>query len=331
MSRCMQPLNTQYIRWVRIEKRVVDVVVPCFNESLNLPIFLDEYLNLCSSFDEVAFNLIIVDNGSTDETSTIAKNFVLGNVGSKCIILSRNFGKEASLSAGIEASSGDACIPIDADLQDPIKLIPEMVSVWQSGADVVLARRLSRKGEKVSRVIFSKAYLNIFNHLSETRIVPSVGEFRLMDRTVVNAFNSLPENQRFVRGLFAWLGFNEVIVDFERPARDQGSSKFSLGRLLNLGVDGVTSFTTLPLRFATIAGLIVASATSLLAVIILCLSILGRIDVPGYTSTIFVVLILGSIQLTFMGIMGEYIGKILLESKRRPLYIVKESLTNNGT
>ena len=247
------------------------------------------------------------------------------------MLLSRNFGKEASLTAGIEASKGDACIPMDADLQDPMTLIPEMINIWENGADVVLARRSSRAGDRKNRIIFSRLYLKFFNYLSDTKIVPSVGEFRLMDQSVVNAFKSLSENQRFVRGLFAWLGFREVIIDFERPAREKGQSSFSFGRLVNLGADGLTSFTTIPLRLATILGVTVTVLTMVCALVIFALAIFGKIDVPGYASLIIVVLILGGLQLLFLGILGEYVGKILLESKKRPLYIVKERVTNDGT
>jgi len=314
----------------KLEGCIVDIVVPCYNEEANLPKFRYEFERIKRKFPHIIFRIIIVDNASTDNTPSIARTFVAEINGSTYLLLSRNFGKEASLTAGVEHSTGDVCIPMDADMQDPIDLIPRMLDMWVAGADVVLARRSTRVGESKIRIQSSRVYLQLLNKFADVKIENSVGEFRLMDKVVVDAFRTLPENQRFVRGLFAWLGFETHTIDFNRPSRSEGMSRFSYRSLFNLGIDGMTSLTIAPLRIATTLGVVVSSFTFFAAFMILVLGLLGRISVPGYASTLIAVLILGGLQLIFIGILGEYVGKTLLESKRRPLYILKDRVSNIG-
>lgn len=268
-----------------------------------------------------------MDNGSKDKTSILAKSFILENKGSKYIRLSRNFGKEASLSAGIFASTGDACVPVDADLQDPLEIIIPMISEWEQGFDVVLGKRMSRTEDSWFRSTFSNLYFYLFNSLSDTELPKFVGEFRLMDKKVVNAFRQLPESQRFVRGLLAWMGFETSTIEFARPARKDGDSSFSVLKLINLGLQGLTSFSVKPLRLSAYIGAIGSTTTIAYAAYILYLALNDGISIPGYASTLLAVLFLGSIQLLSIGVLGEYIGKILLETKKRPIYLISEEMS----
>lgn len=271
---------------------------------------------------------MIVDNGSSDNTPTLAKEFTKKNKGVVFIRLSRNFGKEASLSAGLFASTSEACVPVDADLQDPLDVIKMMIPEWENGNEVVLGRRKSRNQDSWFRTLFSKLYFQVFNALSDTELPNDVGEFRLMDKKVVDAFNQLPESQRFVRGLFAWMGFKTAIVEYDRPPRSFGKSSFSVFRLLSLGVQGLTSFSVRPLRLSTVVGALGATLTICYGIYILFLALNDEIPIPGYASTLLAVLFLGSVQLLSIGVLGEYIGRVLLETKNRPLYIISEEIRN---
>lgn len=272
--------------------------------------------------------MVIVDNGSTDKTSSIAKEFTRINNGVVYIRLSRNFGKEASLSAGLFASTGDACVPVDADLQDPLDVIKLMIPEWEKGHEVVLGRRKSRNQDSWFRTTFSSLYFQVFNSMSDTELPYNVGEFRLMDKKVVNAFNQLPESQRFVRGLFAWMGFKTTVIEYDRPPRSFGNSSFSVFRLFSLGIQGLTSFSVKPLRLSTVFGAIGAALTMCYGIYILFLALSDEISIPGYASTLLAVLFLGSVQLLSIGVLGEYIGRVLLETKNRPLYIISEEIRN---
>jgi glycosyltransferase involved in cell wall biosynthesis len=309
----------------------VEIVVPCFNEEESLPLFFAAYTQLVKSHPKYAFNLIVIDNGSSDSTLQIAKEFILTTKYGICIELSKNFGKESSLTAGLEASTSDLIIPIDADLQDPIELIPKLIERWeQTGADVVLARRKTREEDTLFRRAASAFYISVFRKLSGVELHPNVGEFRLMTRAVVEAFSTMPERQRFVRGMLAWLGFKVEIVDYMRPARAGGKSSFNLFRLFELGIQGITAFSIKPLRIATVFGLLIATSSGIYSVYIFAEAINNRTPVPGYASLLLTVLFLGGIQLLFLGIIGEYLGRVLLESKARPNYVIRKVYKSNG-
>ena len=309
----------------------VDVVVPCFNEEESLPLFFAAYAQLAKSHPEYTFSLIVIDNGSTDATLRIAREFIKTTKDGMCIELSKNFGKEASLTAGLEASSSELVIPIDADLQDPIELIPNLIERWEkTGADVVLARRKTRDEDTLFRRGASAFYISIFRKLSGVDLHPNVGEFRLMTRAVVEAFSTMPERERFVRGMLAWLGFKVDIVDYIRPARAGGKSSFNLFRLFELGIQGITAFSIKPLRLATIFGILTAAGSGVYAVFIFAEAINNRTPVPGYASLLITVLFLGGMQLLFLGVIGEYLGRVLLESKARPNYIIRKVYQSNG-
>jgi glycosyltransferase involved in cell wall biosynthesis len=315
----------------RGKKTSVDLVVPCFNEELSLPNLFVSYLDLVKTTPEYSFQIIIVDNGSTDRTLELATKFVSKQKHAICLELSRNFGKEASLTAGLEKSTSDIVIPIDADLQDPIELIPELIERWRkTGADVILARRISRKEDSKFRRFFSRFYVSIFRKLSDIELQPNVGEFRLMTRKVVLAFASMPERQRFVRGMLAWLGFRMEIVDYARPARLEGKSSFNFFKLLELGIQGVTAFSLKPLRIATFFGFVIAGLSATYAFYIFRLALDNKTEIPGYASLLITVLFLGGMQLLFLGIIGEYLGRVLLETKARPNYVIREEYYGRG-
>ena len=309
----------------------VEIVVPCFNEEENLPALFSSFLAFraihAGTYD---VKLLIVDNGSSDNTVVNCKNFVDHNPSSKLICLSRNFGKEASLTAGLFESRGDLVVPIDADLQDPIEVISLMLECWaRENVDVVLAKRMSRDGDSKSRRFYSRMYIRSFSKLADVEIPSGVGEFRLMTRKVIAAFTELPESQRFVRGLFAWMGFSTATVEFDRQSREKGKSRFSYGKLLNLGIDGIVSFSTKPLRISIGLGLTAAIFSFILSIGVVFEKIFWKVPVQGYTSLAFLILFLGGVQLFSIGVLGEYVGKVLLESKRRPIYIISEKYSND--
>ena len=310
----------------------VDIIVPCFNEAENLPKLFSSFSNFKESHSkEYEISLILVDNGSTDNSIEIAKNFIDHESACRLISLSRNFGKESSLTAGLLESTAELVVPIDADLQDPIEVISDMLTCWKSTkVDVVLARRESRNVDSVSRRIYSFLYMKIFSSLADIDLPLGVGEFRLMTRKVVDAFGMLPESQRFVRGLFAWLGFKTETIYFTRNARDHGKSRFSLRKLLNLAIDGIVSFSTKPLRLSIGLGFVSAFVAFIFSVVVIFEKVFHKVAVPGYTSLAFLILFLGGIQLFSIGVLGEYVGKILMETKRRPIYLVNEKYGRNG-
>lgn len=309
----------------------VDIVLPCFNESESLPNFLAEFVKLRTrQADRFNIGLVLIDNGSTDSTYDISKIFATQNVNVKCISLSRNFGKEASLTAGLDAARGDACIPMDCDLQDPMEAVDLLLDAWVDGVEVVLAKRKYEKEFFNWRIITSNAYLKLFNRISDSPLENSVGEFRLMSRKVIEAFGQFPETERFTRGLFAWMGFRSVEISYTRGKREYGKSKFNFIKLCTLGIHGVTSFSIKPLRVATYFGLLGSVSTFIYAATLIFLAFRKDTVIPGYASTLVSILLLGSIQFMTIGILGEYVGKTLLEAKRRPVYLIQDRFENNG-
>ena len=304
--------------------KFVSIVAPFYNEENAVEPF---YLALRDVIDRIAdirFEIICVDDGSRDETLGKLLSLVDRDPRFSVIELSRNFGKEAALTAGLDAAKGDAVIPIDADLQDPPQLIPALIAAWQEGADVVLARRSDRDADTLSKRYTARLFYRLHNWLSEIQIPQDVGDFRLMDKAVVEALKQLPERQRFMKGLFAWVGFKSAVVKYSRDLRNLGSTKFSWVSLLNLALEGVTSFSTAPLRLCMYAGSITATATFLYASYILMRTLIQGIDVPGYASLLVAILFLGSLQLIGIGLLGEYVGRIYMETKQRPRYLVRK-------
>ena len=312
-----------------MHNQLISIVVPFFNEGGAINHFYSGMSPILSLNIGCNFEVICVDDGSTD--STLAELIELTKKDTRFRVLefSRNFGKEAALSAGIDFANGDAVIPIDADLQDPPELIIKMVQLWKDGAEVVLAKRVDRSTDSFMKRKTASLFYKLHNKLSTSMRIPeNVGDFRLMDRVVVDALKQLPERQRFMKGLFAWVGFKSVTVEYSRSSRSAGETKFSGWRLWNFALEGITSFSLVPLKIWTYFGLFGAFLAFLYASFIIIRTLIFGIVLPGYASLLVVVLFFGSLQLISIGILGEYIGRIYFETKNRPLYIVRKRYGN---
>ena len=302
----------------------LSIVVPMYNEANNLEAFFG---TLVPTVEKITGNyeVICVNDGSSDQTLELLKNRHRADKRIKTVDLSRNFGKEAALSAGLYLASGDAVIPIDADLQDPPELIPKLVEKWQQGYRVVLCERTDRRAENLLKRFSASLFYRINQKLSDISIPVNVGDFRLMDRQVVEALRQLPERTRFMKGLFAWLGYEQTKVGYIRHQRNSGSTKWHFWKLWNFALDGIFSFSTLPLRIWTYLGLVVAGVAALYMVFIVFKVLIMGVDVPGYASTLVFLLFFSGLNLIGLGILGEYIGRIFTEVKKRPLYLIKQT------
>lgn len=303
--------------------KTISLVVPFYNEGGGVDSFARSISAILADLAAYRFEIICIDDGSRD--STLHELLMLHQRDPRFTVLelSRNFGKEAAMTAGIDAALGDAVIPIDADLQDPPELIAQMIALWEQGAEVVLAKRSDRSSDSYLKRQTASLFYRFHNALSGIKIPENVGDFRLMDRVVIEALRQLPERQRFMKGLFAWVGFKTVTLDYSRQAREVGQTKFSGWKLWNFALEGITSFSTAPLRVMTYLGIIGTLITSLYALYIVVRTLLHGIDVPGYASLLVAILFTGSLQLIGMGILGEYVGRIYMESKQRPIYVIR--------
>jgi glycosyltransferase involved in cell wall biosynthesis len=273
---------------------------------------------------EERYEIICVDDGSSDRTISTLLAQRKRNPAIRIVSLSRNFGKDIALSAGLDHATGAAVIPIDADLQDPPELIPELFAKWLEGNDVVYATRASRGSDTMTKRLTAGWFYQVHNRLAEIDIPDNTGDFRLMDRRVIDALRCLPERNRFMKGLFTWVGFRQTGIAYERQSRAHGASKWKYWRLWNFAIDGITSSTTLPLRIWTYAGACVSLFAFAYAVLLIVSTLINGVDVPGYASLMVVVLLFGGINLLTLGIMGEYLGRIYTEVKGRPLYLVRD-------
>ena len=301
----------------------LSIIVPCYNEEEVLPIF---HSRLLASLAGVAggWEVIYVNDGSKDGTLRIIKELHAANPCTGFAALSRNFGKEAAMSAGLRLARGTAVILIDADLQDPPELIPDMLLAWQQGADVVNMKRSSRQGETWFKKASASWFYKVINWVSEVPIPENVGDFRLLSRRAVEALNQLPERNRFMKGLFAWIGYKQVMIEYDRHARAAGETKWPYLKLLNFAIEGITGFSVVPLRFASYAGFLTAAGALLYALYLLIKILTIGESVKGFPTLILTILIIGGLQLMAMGIIGEYLGRLFMESKRRPLYLLDE-------
>ncbi|WP_145188521.1 glycosyltransferase family 2 protein [Pseudomonas sp. URMO17WK12:I11] len=300
----------------------ITLVVPIYNEQDTLRPFYDAVRNE-PSLRGINVEILFVNDGSTDASEEICAELAAVDEWVTVVDFSRNFGKESALFAGLEHADGDAVVPIDVDLQDPIGLIAQMIELWQQGADVVLAKRRTRAADTPFKRWSARFYYRLHNRIASTRIEENVGDFRLLDRKVVAAIRQLPEQQLFMKGVLSWVGFRTAIVEYDRPDRTAGHSKFSFWRLWNLALDGITSFSTVPLRLWSYVGGCVSLFAFAFAVYMLVDKVLYGSDVPGYPSLMTAVLFLGGVQLIGIGILGEYIGRIYQETKHRPRYVVR--------
>lgn len=304
-------------------KTRISLICPFFNEEGAVEPFFLRVMPILNSL-ECDTEIICVNDGSADATLQLLVEKKKQFPQIKVIDLSRNFGKEAAMTAALDLASGDAVIPIDVDLQDPPELIPDMVERWRRGAEVVLARRHDRSSDSWLKRTSAAFFYRIHNRVSEIPIPENVGDFRLMDRKVVTAVRALPESRRFMKGVFAWVGFRTEVIDYVREARVAGHSKFNGWRLWNFALEGITSFSTAPLRVWLYVGMSIALLSLAYALWILTRTVIHGVELPGYASLIVSVLFLGGVQLIGIGVLGEYIGRIYVESKKRPLYIIRE-------
>jgi glycosyltransferase involved in cell wall biosynthesis len=304
---------------------LLSIVVPIYNESPNLDGFFGRLIPALESTGE-AFEVICIDDGSRDDSVAKLKQKNQADPRIKLLVFSRNFGKEAALSAGLANATGDAVIPIDADLQHPPEIIPAMVAKWREGYDVVYAVRRERTGQGLLSRLQAHAFYWVFDKLSEVPLPREVGDFRLLDRKVVDAINAMPERTRFMKGIFAWVGFRQVGLPYDQEERQHGESSFSAMRLLRFAFDGLVAFSDMPLRMWTVIGAVVSGFAFFYIVVRLIRTLLYGIDVPGYESIIVIMLFLGGVQLITLGIIGHYLGRVFNEVKGRPLYIVRERL-----
>lgn len=304
---------------------IVSIVVPFFNEEDSINLFFESIKNV---IDRQNFNyeIICIDDGSTDTTLELLKTYAKNNNKIKIISLSRNFGKEFALTAGIDAAQGDVVIPLDSDLQDPPELIPSMIEEWQKGFLIVLAKRASRAADTKLKRGSAHFFYKIINILSDVAIPENTGDFRLLDRKVVDALKNLPERTRFMKGLFAWIGFDHTTIYYDRPNRREGQTTWNFWKLWNFALDGIFSFSTTPIRIWTYLGLTIAVASSLYGLLIIVQTLIYGISAPGYASLACLILFFSGINLVGIGLLGEYIGRIFIETKCRPLYIVKEKI-----
>lgn len=301
----------------------LSLVVPVFNEEEAIPPFLQRVLAVFADRTDLQLEIVFVNDGSTDGTLQILLTHQQGDARIRIVDLSRNFGKEAAMTAGLKVASGQVVVPIDVDLQDPPEIIVPMIDKWREGYEVVLAQRINRDADSWAKRTSAGWFYRIHNRLSTPKIPENVGDFRLMDRAVVEAINALPESRRFMKGLFAWVGFRTTTVEYVRAERVAGTSKFNGWRLWNFALEGLTSFSTDPLRIWTYIGGGVALGSFLMAIFLVLKVLLYGVDVPGYASVMVAVTFIGGLQLIGIGILGEYLGRSYMESKRRPVYVIR--------
>jgi len=302
----------------------MSLVIPVHNEQETVDSFVDRTNEVFNNHDAISIEFVFVNDGSTDATLEKLLKRQLLDSRIRIIDLSRNFGKEAALSAGLQLAKGDVVVPIDADLQDPPELILEMISKWREGFEVVLGHRINRDSDTWLKRFSAGFFYRVHNKISEMQLPENVGDFRLMDRKVVDALKQMPETRRFMKGLFSWIGFRTAYVDYVRPKRMAGSTSFNGWSLWNLALEGVTSFSTVPLRVWTYLGFSVAFISFVFAIFIVIKVLAYGIDSPGYASLMVVITFMGGLQLIGLGVLGEYVGRIYIESKRRPVFLIRQ-------
>ena len=311
----------------------LSIVVPIFNEQENIANFIASVDACLLEHDAFKTSLIVeyvfVNDGSRDSSELVIREITKRDPRVHLINLSRNFGKEAALSAGLKATSGHVVVPMDVDLQDPPSILPEMLKLWIGGAKVVNAKRSDRRHDSRFKRWTSSAFYHVINRLSDHYIPSNVGDFRLMDRDAVDVINGLTEHSRFNKGLFSWIGFSVATVEYARPERAAGMSKWSIRKLFMLALDGLTASTTLPLRIWTAIGIMIAGCAFLYAVGLIGYTLISGTDTPGYASLMVVTLLLGGLNLISLGVMGEYVGRIAIQVRGRPLYIVESKVGSN--
>lgn len=306
----------------------LSLLVPCYNEAEALDQFFDRVLPIVGTLEgahALDWEIVCVNDGSRDNTLAILRTWHQKDHRIKVINLARNFGKERALTAALDLASGDAIIPMDADLQDPPELIPDMVALWQQGFDVVNAVRESRDSDTYLKRTTARLFYRFINAVSDVPIPRDVGDYRLLSRRVCDSIRSMRETHRFMKGLFAWVGYPTTSIQYKRPPRSAGTSKWNYWRLWNFALEGIISFSTAPLKLASYLGLATASSSLLYALYLVIRTLIYGDPVRGYPSTMAVILFLGGVQLLFIGIIGEYTARIHEETKGRPIYIIEST------
>jgi glycosyltransferase involved in cell wall biosynthesis len=307
----------------------LSIVVPVHNEADVLPTLLNR-LAMVSRQIEGKVELLFVDDGSQDNSVALLLQARRRHEDIRILQLSRNFGKEAAVSAGLQHALGDAVVLIDADLQDPPELIPEMMAEWHKGADVVLMKRRSRCGESWFKRTTASLFYRLINRISDAPIPVDIGDFRLMSRRTVDALNQLPERNRYLKGMFAWVGMPTVTLEFDRDPRAAGTTKWNYFKLMHLAMEGITSFSTRPLRIALILGFLAAAAGGFFGAWQVLKALMLGISTPGYASMIAMITFLSGVQLLCVGLLGEYVGRIYMETKQRPVFIVADDSNDHA-
>jgi len=304
--------------------KTISILIPAYNEEPVLDKLFHRLANLANDNKAYNFEFLFVNDGSKDKTLDLIKDYADADPRVSYINLSRNFGKEIGMIAGLDHATGDATVIIDADLQDPPELIPKMIKLWEEGYDDVYAKRQSRDGETWFKKFTSKLYYKTLQSVTRIPIQEDTGDFRLLDRRVVEALKQFRESQRNTKAMFSWVGFHKKEILYDRDPRAAGETKWNYIKLVELAIDGITSFTTAPLRISTYAGIAVSIFAFIYLVFLIIRTIFLGVDLAGYPSMMAVILFLGGVQLLSLGIIGEYIGRIFNETKQRPLYLIEE-------
>jgi glycosyltransferase involved in cell wall biosynthesis len=302
---------------------LLSVIVPVFNEQENIPAFHRRLEGALAGVQDAAAEIIYVNDGSTDMSMTLLLSLMRNDRRIQILDLSRNFGKEAAMSAGLNQARGDAVVIIDADLQDPPELIPEMVRQWRAGYDVINMRRISRSGETWLKKTTARIFYLLMSRIGPVKMPADVGDFRLLSRPAVDALRQMPERTRIMKGLFSWIGFPVREITFHRDGRYAGKTKWNYWRLWNLAIEGITSFSVAPLKAASYVGVLTALTAFVYGVFVVAKTLLHGDPVPGYPSLVVIILFLGGIQLLAIGVVGEYLGRMFIETKQRPLYLIR--------
>jgi dolichol-phosphate mannosyltransferase len=313
-----------------MNKHLISLVIPCFNEEEVIVETHKRLSALADTHSDYEFEFVFINDGSRDGTMQHLREIAAGDERARIISFSRNFGHQLAVTAGIDEASGDAVVLIDADLQDPPEVVPEMLAIWRNGYQVVYGVRSDRPGESRLKLWTAHLFYRLLNRLSDTPIPLDTGDFRLMDRSVVDVLRTLPERDRFVRGLVSWVGFRQIALPYRRSERFAGVTKYPLRKMIQFASDGIISFSVRPLKIAMLAGALCAGLASLGIIWALFVRLHGHAWVPGWTANIIAVLFLGGTQLICTGILGEYIGRTYMQGKDRPLYIVSERFGQRG-
>ena len=304
----------------------ISVIIPCFNEEASLPFYKEEILKVMHQMPTVEFELLFINDGSKDTTLYLLKQYASEDTRFKYVSFSRNFGKEAAIYAGLQHSTGDCVCIMDADLQDPPSLLPEMYDIVKNqGYDSVATRRVSRKGEPAIRSFFARMFYKIINRISDADIVDGARDYRLMNRAMVDAIVSMSEYNRFSKGIFGWVGFKTKWLEYENVERVAGETKWSFWKLFKYSIEGMTAFSVLPLQIASVFGVLFSSVAFIMIIVIIIRTLIFGDPTSGWPSMVCIVMMIGGIQLLCIGILGQYLSKTYLETKHRPIYIEKET------